>query len=85
MGLEPDQNSTEFNTTTSANREISYTGRTQNAKNTSSLTNLFPPTPLFHPRSLFVNPKDPIQEENIRLPQSNTTTAIVNLFLFIIV
>ena len=46
----------------------------QKATNTTSFTH-FSPTPLFHENSLLVKPKEPIHEENIRLPLKSTAAA----------
>lgn len=73
-GLLPLQNSMLLITSTSARAEISYTGRIQNATNTSSLTNLLP-TDLFQVRSLLVSWKEPMQEVRVEPPRIATARA----------
>ena len=69
-------------TTPSTKRVISYTGRMQQATNTSSLTH-FEPIDLLKSYILFVNWKEPIQEENMIVAASNNAVSL-NVFFIIV-
>ena len=62
--------------------ETPYTGTMQKATKTSSFTNLLSRL-RFQLNSPFVSLKEPIHEENKRLPANHAATVMLTFFLFI--